>query len=180
MDKATKIQQVAELKQLVEAIPSVVLTEYCGLSVEQMTEMRNALRQLGVTYRVVKNTLIKLAIEGTTLAGLAEHFTGPVGIAYPTDDNAAAPAKAVLEQAKKLEAFNVIAGWAEGEVLDADGVKALSTMPTKDEMRAKLLSLFNTPAQRFLSVLEAGPRDFLGVLNARKRQLEEGGDKEAA
>jgi len=180
VDKATKIQQVAELKQLVEAIPSVVLTEYCGLSVEQMTEMRSALRQVGVVYRVVKNTLVKLAIEGTSLEGLADHFTGPVGIAYPTDDNVAAPAKAVLEQAKKLEAFNVIAGWAEGEVLDQDGVKALSTMPTKDEMRAKLLALFNTPAQRFLSVLEAAPRDFLSVMNARKSQLEEGGADEAA
>lgn len=173
MDKATKVTEVAELQQILGGVSSVVLTEYCGLKVETMTALRRALRDAKVGYRVVKNTLMRLAIQGTPLANLSDLLTGPIGVAYPLEDDPAAPAKACLEFAKKQDKFGVRAGWADGEVLDAAGVKALSTLPGKNEVRAQFLALLTQVPQQFLATLQAAQRDFLGVLNARKADMEE-------
>lgn len=172
MDKATKESQVAELKQVLAGVSSVILTQYQGLPVETMTELRRSLREARVGYRVIKNTLLRLATEGTSLAGLAKHLVGPIGMAWPLSDEPAAAAKACLDFAKKIEKFGIKAGWADGEVLDEAGVKRLSTMPGKSEVRAQLLALLLTPPQQFLALLQAAQRDMLGVLNARKDELE--------
>lgn len=180
MDKATKESQVAELKQVLAGVSSLVLTQYQGLRVETMTELRRSLRQARVGYRVVKNTLLRLATEGTSLAGLAKHLVGPIGMAWPLDDDPAAAAKACLDFTKKSDKFLVKAGWADGEVFDEAGVKRLSTMPGKNEVRAQFLSLLLQPPQMFLGLLQAAQRDMLGVLNARKAELEKGADQAEA
>ena len=172
MDKATKKSRVSDLQQILGAVPSVILTDFSGLDVDNITELRRQFRAAGVAYKVIKNTLMGLAIKGTPLEGLTKHLAGPIALAYHVEDDPAAPAKVCLEFAKKNDKFSIRAGWVDGDVLDLDGVKALSTLPNKDQMRAKLLSLFQTPAQRFLSLLTAGQRSFLGVMKARAADLE--------
>jgi large subunit ribosomal protein L10 len=172
VDKATKELRVAELKQVVAGVSSLILTQYQGLKVETMTELRRSLRAANVGYKVVKNTLLRLATEGTSLSGLSKHLVGPIGMAWPLQDEPAAAAKACLEFARKEEKFLVKAGWADGEVLDEPGIKRLSTMPGKLELRAQLLSLLLTPPRQFLGLLQAAPRDFLCVLKARQEALE--------
>jgi len=174
VDKATKESQVAELKQVLAGVSSLVLTQYQGLRVETMTELRRSLRQARVGYRVVKNTLLRHATEGTSLAGIAKYLVGPIGMAWPLDEDPAAPAKACLDFARKFEKFLVKAGWADGEVFDEPGVKHLATMPGKRGLRAQLLSLLLQPPQMFLGLLQAPQRDMLGVLEARKAELEKG------
>ena len=171
MDKATKKSVVAELQQVLGAVSSVVLTEYRGLDVDTMTEMRSKLREAGVRYRVVKNTLMKRAIQDTPMSGLAEFLVGPVGMAYAGEDDPSAPAKACLAFAKGHDKFRVKAGYADGQVLTPEGVTTLSTLLSKDEVRAQLLSLFIGTPQKLLALFSAAPRDFLGVLNARKEDL---------
>lgn len=172
MDKATKEARVAELKQVLAGVSSLILTQYQGLPVETMTELRRSLREARVGYRVIKNTLLRLATEGTSLSGIAKHLVGPIGMAWPLEDEPAAAAKACLDFAKKNDKFGIKAGWADGEVLDEAGVKRLSTLPGKNEVRAQFLSLLLQPPQQFLGILQAGQRDMLGVLNARKAELE--------
>lgn len=174
MDRQTKEKRVAELSQVLHALPSLVLTEYNGMGVESMTELRRQLRQAGVAYRVIKNTLLLKAAKGSPMEKLAKHLVGPVGIAYSVENDPAAPARVCLEFAKKSDKFKVKAGYAEGEVFDVEGVKALSTLPTKDQMRAMLLSTLIAPAQQFLALCTAAQQQMIGVLSARQAELEKG------
>ncbi len=171
MDKATKETRVADLVEILGSVPSIVLTEYSGLDVGEMTELRRALRGVNVAYKVVKNTLLKRAIEGTPRATLAPFLTGPNGIAFSLEDDPGVAAKACLDFAKKHEKFKVKAGWVDGQAFGSEGLKALSQLPTKDQVRGQLLALLNAPAQKFLALLTAAPRDFLGVLSAREEDL---------
>jgi len=169
VDKATKRVRVAELEQILSAVPSIVLTEYIGLGVEEITKLRRNLREANVAYKVTKNTLLIRAIKGTPVETLSEHLNGPNGIAFSLDDDPVIAAKVCLDFAKKNEKFNVKAGWVDGKALDREGVKALAALPTKDQLRGQLLALMNTPAQQLLGVFTTAQRDLLGVLTARQQ-----------
>jgi len=148
---------------------AVVLTDYRGMTVQDMFALRRQCREAGVTYRVIKNTLAKLAIAGTDYEVLSDAFEGPVGIAYSED--ALAPAKVLANFIKECEHLTLRLGYLDGNVMSDTDITRLSKLPGKDELRAQLLSVFNATASKFVGVLSALPRDFLGVLTARKDAL---------
>jgi len=169
MDRTAKEQVVSELKELILGKTSVVLTDYQGMTIGEMYELRREFDKVGVGYRVVKNTLAKRAIAGTDYEFLAAGLVGTVGVAF--SDDPVAPAKVLADFVKKSKSLEVKVGFLDGKQLAASDIEALSKLPSKDALRGQLLSVFNAPATKFVGVLAAGPRDFVGVLNARREAL---------
>ncbi len=153
MDRAQKAELVSELKGVFDKTGLVVVTHYTGLSVAELTDLRTQMRGVGAQFRVTKNRLTKLALEGTKCESIAHLFTGPTAIAYSDDPVAAA--KVSIEYAKKNDKLVVLGGVMGNTELDANGVKALATLPSLDELRAKLLGLINAPATKVAGVLQA-------------------------
>jgi large subunit ribosomal protein L10 len=148
----------------------VVVAHYSGLSVAQMTNLRARMSEVGGNVKVTKNRLAKLALEGTVVAGIADYFTGPTAIAY-SQDPVAAP-KIAAAFAKENEKF-VILGGAMGEtLLDQNGVMALATLPSLDELRGKLVGMISTPATRIAGVLQAPAGQLARVMGAKAAQGE--------
>lgn len=164
MDRSQKSELVGELNQLFSGIGCVVVTKYVGLSVAEMTDLRARLREAGAGYRVTKNRLTKIALEGTPCAPLSEYFTGPTAIGY-SDDPVAAP-KVLVDFAKENEKLQIIGGIMGQTLLDTGGVKALATLPSLDELRAKLIGMLNTPAIRIARVLNAPGEQVARVIQA--------------
>ena len=173
MNRMEKTQEVEDLKVLFGDAQLTVLTEYSGLDVAAMTSLRRTLRQVETGYRVVKNTLARLATAETDNEVLHPHFTGPLGVAFANEDPAAA-AKALTEFAKDHDEFNIRAGvLSGGKILEVKEIEALAKLPGKDQLRAMLLGALSGAPRQFVTVLTAPSRDFVGVLAARQRQLEE-------
>ncbi len=150
-----------ELKQpVVQAIAedvkdatSVVLVDYRGLTVAEDTEMRKQLREAGVVYKVCKNTMMKRAFEGTDFAALDEHLEGPSAIAISKDD-ATAPARILCKFAKNAKALELKAGVVEGVVYDAEGMKKIADIPSREVLLSKLLGSFKSPLSSFARVID--------------------------
>jgi len=176
MERAVKEENVASLKGDLAKAQSLVLADFRGINVKNDTALRREFRLNGCKYKVVKNTLLGRAVEGTAMAGLEKLFKGPTAIAYSFEDPAA-PAKIATKVAKGEEKFIIKGGYVDGQALDARGVEALSKMPTKDELRSSFLALLVAAPQNFLALLTAAPQQVLGVLSAREQQLGEGGGK---
>lgn len=173
MDRSTKEQVVSEIKDSFANVMSVVLADYRGLTVPAVTSMRQAFRKEGCEYRVMKNTLVKLAIKGSSLEPMSVLLTGPTAVIW-SSESPAAPAKLALQYAKEQKAFVVKGGFFEGQVLDPAGVEQLSRMPGKPELQATLLMTFLAAPQNFVRLAIAAPQNFAYLLDARKRSLEEG------
>lgn len=164
MDRTQKKELVEELNGTFADQESVVIAHYAGLSVADMNELRGAAREKGVTVRVAKNRLVKLALKGTTYESLSDLFTGPTIIAYAADPVNAA--KVTVDFANDNEKL-VILGGAMGEnVLDLDGVKNLSKMPGLEELRATLVGLIQAPAQKLASITQAPAGQLARVFGA--------------
>ena len=170
MDRREKEELVVALREELTGVPSVVVASSVGISANQMNDLRAKLRATGSKYRIIKNTLVRRALEGTELEGLASHFKGPTAIAYNLED-AVVAAKVLVDYADKNEKLVLKGGWLNGTVLDQGGVVQLSKMPGKDELRSKLLSVLNGVPTKMVRVLAAGPTSFLNVLNARRDAL---------
>jgi large subunit ribosomal protein L10 len=171
MNRQEKTQQVSELTELFDGAQLMVITEYIGMNVANMVEFRTKLRQTQGGYRIVKNTLAKLALKDAEGNALADQFKGPIGVAY-TKEDAAATAKVVTEFAKEHPELSITAGMiAGGTLIDAKGIEALGNLPSKDVLRAKLLGAMSGVPQNFLGVLTAPSRDLVGVLQARHDAL---------
>ena len=164
MDRTQKQELVATLKDVFSTTALVVVTEYKGLSVAELTDLRRKMKAAGAHFQVTKNRLTKLALADTPCAGIMDLFTGPTAIAYSSDPVAAA--KISVEFSKQNEKLVVLGGTMGSTVLDADGVKALATMPSLDELRGKILGMIQTPATRIAGVLQAPAGQLARVLNA--------------
>lgn len=172
MNRAQKEQLVEKMRDELGQAKSIIMTSHVGIDVNTVNELRSEFRANGVHYHVVKNTLAKLAVADTDLDIMSESFRGPTAVAYSFED-AVAPAKVVADFADDHDAFEVKGGYLDGKMIDVAGVEALAKMPTKDELRAKLLRTFNAGATNFVRLLNAAPQNFLNVLNARKDDLGE-------
>src|SRR5262245_52572727 len=139
MDRATKEAQVSELKEKLAKTASLVLADYKGIDVPTVTAMRDEFRKVQCEYKVYKNTLVKLAIKGTKMEGLAPHLEGTTAVIFSWE-SPQAPAKVAVKLAKEQEKFKLKAAYFDGSVLDGKGVEGLAAMPGKDELRAKLLA----------------------------------------
>ena len=172
MDRSDKAEIIDRLRTSLADVPAVVVADFQGLDVESATALRDELREAGVAYHVIKNTLVKIAISGTSMENMAELFKGNSAIAYHNEDPAA-PAKILSEYCKKNEKLVLKGAWLDGNLLDAEGVIALSKLPGKDELRATLLSLFLAAPTKFVRTVVEAPTGFARVLLAREQQLTE-------
>lgn len=164
MDRAQKQEMVTTLNKVFNQAEVVVVTQNAGLTVAQVTELRRQMKAAGASFKVAKNRLVCLALEGTSYASLKKLFKGPTGIAYANDPVAAA--KVAVEFAKKNEKFLVIGGAMGETVLNAEGVKALATLPSLDELRGKIIGLLNAPATKVAGVVQAPAGQLARLLNA--------------
>ena len=146
MDRAEKKDAVAALKQTFNEANVVVVTRNLGLTVAQSTQLRIRMRETGASYKVAKNTLALIAVEGTTYAPISDMLTGPTALATSVDPVAAA--KAVVEFAKTNDKLEIVGGAMGETLLDVNGVKALAELPSLDELRAKIVGLIQAPASK--------------------------------
>lgn len=164
MDRQEKAEVVSALNASLQQMGAVIVTRNLGMTVAQSTDLRQKMREAGAGYRVTKNKLAKIAIEGTDYVGLGSLLTGPVGLATSVDPIAAA--KVVVEFAKTNDKLEIVGGAMGTQVLDVDGVKALATLPSLDELRAKIIGLVQAPATKVATVLQAPAAQLARVFNA--------------
>ncbi|MCR4754033.1 MAG: 50S ribosomal protein L10 [Lachnospiraceae bacterium] len=143
---------VEEISAAIKDAQSVVLVDYRGLTVEQDTKLRKELREAGVNYKVYKNTMMNFAFKGTDFESLAPYLEGPSAVAISTSD-ATAPARVLAKFAKSAEALEIKAGVVEGTLYDANGMKSIASIPSRDELLSKLLGSIQSPITNFARVM---------------------------
>ncbi len=149
-----KAAVIDEIKGKLEGAQSAVIIDYMGTTVEESTAMRKALREAGVDYSVYKNTLIAKAIEGTEFEGLKSVLAGPSALAISKTD-AVAPAKVLAKAIKDYNKMAFKAGVVEGVLYDAEGIKAVASIPSRDELIAKFMGSIQSPVGKFVRTLAA-------------------------
>lgn len=164
MDRAQKAESIETLKGVFEGAGAVVVTHYLGLTVADMTDLRARLRNEGASMKVVKNTLARKALDGSVGEAGDALFVGPVAIAYAPDPVSAA--KVTAQYAKDNENFKVIGGLMGQTVLDDAAVKQLASLPSLDQLRAKLVGLIQSPATKVAGVLQAPAGQLARVIGA--------------
>lgn len=164
MDRAQKAAAVAELNRTFSEVGVVVVTRNLGMTVAQSTALRIKMREAGATYKVSKNKLAKIALDGTDYGSIGDMLTGPVGLATSSDPVAAA--KVAVEFAKTNDKLEIVGGAMGATALDAEGVKALATMPSLDELRAKIVGLIVAPATKLATITQAPAAQLARVLSA--------------
>ena len=175
MNKQEKAERVQVLRDIVEQATAIILLNFKGLSVEESTSLRRNLRKEGGAMTVVKNTLLRRALQGTQREFLKDHLKGPVAMAYTTQDPVAL-AKVLDAHLKDSQSLVPVAGSLDGKPLAAEDIKSLARMPTMETMRAMFLGLLLAVPRKFMAALTAAQRDFVAVLKAKERQLEEGAE----
>ena len=153
MKREEKQQVIAQTSDVFKKAKLVVVVHNNGLTMEQTTALRNAIRADGASYKVVKNRLAKLALAGTPCESLADLLTGPTGIAYSEDEIAAS--RAVAKMAKDSDKFEIVGGVMNGEKIDAAKVKQLASLPSLDGVRGKLVGLLQAPAGQLARLAKA-------------------------
>ena len=164
MDRNEKAEVVASLRSTLSGAGSVVITRNLGLTVAQSTDLRNKMRDAGASFKVTKNRLAKIAHEGTPYVGVGGILTGPTGLA--TSDDPVTAAKIVAEFAKTNDKLEIVGGGMGDTVLDVDGVKALATLPSLDELRAKIVGLVQAPATKLAQIAAAPAGQLARVFGA--------------
>lgn len=170
---AEKQATVSELTQKLGQVKGAVLINYRGLTVAQDTKLRRKFREAGVEYKVVKNTLTRIAAQEVGISGMESYLEGPTAMASSSTDPVA-PAKIISEFIKesKLQNIEIKAGLVEGRVIDANGVKALASLPPREVLIAQVLAGFQTPIVGIVNVLQGTIRNAVGVLEAIRKQKE--------
>ena len=153
MDKDKKKIYINEMKNFFSKTSSVLVTHYQGLTVKQIDELRSEMRKHGVMFKITKNRITKLALEGSKYKKLESLFSGPTAVAFSED--AITSAKILTKFAKKNSNLKIIGGIMEEEPLSVEEVEKIATLPTLDEARAKIIGILTTPAQKIISILLA-------------------------
>jgi large subunit ribosomal protein L10 len=166
-----KVDAVDELKGRLDGVKTVLLTEYRGLSVQQISELRKQLRAVSAEYKVVKNRLARLAVSSSPLEALSPHLKGPIGVIIAKDDPVAV-AKTLQTFTRTNQALTVKVGYVEGQVLKADGLKALADLPSKEAVRAQIVGAVQGPHTQLVGLLLAPQRELVYVLAERGKGAE--------
>lgn len=164
MDRKEKADSVAFLHDVFSNAGAVVVTRNKGLTVAESTALRNKLREAGATYKVAKNRLAKIALDGTPYTGLSDLLTGPTALGSSPDPVAAA--KVIVEFAKTNDRLEILGGGMGDTVLDVNGVKALAELPSLDELRAKIVGLVQAPATKLAQIAQAPAGQLARVFGA--------------
>ncbi len=170
MDRTEKAAAIAALHRTLQETQLVVVTHQLGLTVAEVTNLRGKMRAAGAGFKVTKNRLARIALKGTQFEGIDDLFTGPTAIAFSRDPVAAA--KVVADFAKSNDKLQIVGAGLGNQVLNAEGVKALATLPSLDTLRAQFIGLLNTPATRIAGVLQAPGGQIARVLSAYAKKDE--------
>ncbi len=166
MPTQEKVDSVATLKERLGAAKTAVLTEYRGLSVRQMSELRKQLKAAAAEYKVVKNRLARLAVKGSPLEAFGAHLKGPTGLVYTKQD--AVPVAKVLQAFVRTNPqLTIKLGMVDGKVLQPAELKALSELPSKEQLRSQIVGAIQGPLSQLVSLLEAPQRELVYVLEQR-------------
>lgn len=164
MDRTQKADTIAGLASTLAETSVVVVARNHGLTVKQVSDLRNRMRKAGASFKVTKNRLARIAIEGTPYQPLGDMLTGPIGFATSADPVAAA--KAAVEFAKTTDKFEIVGGAIGAQLLDVNGIKALAELPSLDELRAKLIGLVLAPATKIAQLSTAPAAKLARVFQA--------------
>ena len=164
MDRVQKEELVSSLNAIFGSVNLIVVTRPVGLTVAESTDLRVRMRESGASFKVTKNRLTRLALKGTKFESLSDLFTGPTAIAFSKDPIAAA--KVAVKYAEGNGKLEIIGGGLFEEVLDVAGIKTLATLPSLDELRARIVGVICTPATRIAGVLQAPGGQLARVVHA--------------
>jgi large subunit ribosomal protein L10 len=170
MDRNQKQEVLGEIKEAFQNVASVVIADYRGITVPVVTAMRDDFRKAGCHYRVIKNSLVKIAVKGSKMEPLSQIMVGTTAVIW-SNEVPQTPAQIALKWAKDEPKFKIKGGYYEGTLLDAAGIDALAKMPGKNEIRASMLMTFLAAPQSFVAQLAAAPQNFAYLLAAREREL---------
>jgi len=160
---------VKELTDKFTSAKSLVITDYLGLNVAEITELRSKLREAGVEFKVVKNTLAAIAANDVEMEEMTDYFSGPTAIAFGEDD-AVSPAKVLVEFAKDHEVLEIKAGLLNGEIISKEKVESLAEIPSREELLAKAFASMKAPLTGLVNVLQGNIRGLVQVLNQIKEE----------
>ncbi|SDZ37692.1 LSU ribosomal protein L10P [Proteiniborus ethanoligenes] len=166
-----KQQIVEEIREKINNSQAVVLVDYRGLNVAEVTELRKKYKEAGVDYKVYKNSLMRFAFKDAGLEGFNEFLTGPNAIAFSFEDPVA-PAKISDEFAKNHKNLEIKAGIVDGKIIDSDQIKALAELPSREVLVAQVLGGLNAPITGFVNVLQGNIRNLVYALNAIREKQE--------
>jgi large subunit ribosomal protein L10 len=167
-----KIETVEDLKTRLAGVKTLVLTEYRGLSVQQLSDLRKQLRGVSAEYKVVKNRLARIAVKTSDAGTVEGHLKGPTGLILSREDPVAV-AKVLHTFARTNQALVIKAGYVEGRLLAADGLKALSDLPSREVLRSQLVGAVQGPLAQLVGLLTAAQRELAFVLAERGRDAEQ-------
>lgn len=170
MNRNEKAELIETLQSTLSEAAAVVVTHQTGLTVAESSDLRGRMREAGAGFKVTKNRLTKIALQGTKYEDISDLFTGPTAMGTSADPVAAA--KVLVNFAKENDKLSVIGGSLDGKVLDKAGVEALAKLPSLDELRAKLVGLLNAPATQVARVTQAPAAKLARVIQARADQLQ--------
>ena len=168
MNKEKKKAYINEMKDFFNKTSSVFITHYQGLSVKQIDSLRMEMRKHGILFKITKNRITKLALEGSKFKKLEKLFTGPTAVAFSED--AITSAKILTKFAKTNTNLKIIGGIMEDEPLSVEDVEKIATLPTLDEARAKIVGILATPAQKIISILLAPGAKIAILAHAKSRK----------
>ena len=169
MARPEKEAVVKELTDKFSSAKSLVITDYLGLNVAEITELRSKLREAGVEFKVVKNTLATIAANDVEMEEMTEFFSGPTAIAFGEED-AVSPAKILVEYAKEHEVLEIKAGFLNGEIISKEKVESLAEIPSREELLAKAFASMKAPLTGLVNVLQGNIRGLVQVLNQIKEE----------
>lgn len=152
MPKPEKVKIVEKIKEILKENQNFIVTEYKGLTVQEINKMRDLLREKGIIYQVFKNTLFRIALEDAKIEGVDQYFYGPVGVAFSKED-IVSPCKILTEVAEKTKKLKVKGGYADGIVIKKEEIAEYANMPTVEELYSKMLRTLMNPATRLVRVL---------------------------
>ena len=170
MNRTEKAELIETLQSTLSEATTVVVTHQVGLTVAESSDLRGRMREAGAGFKVTKNRLTKIALQGTKYEDMTDMFTGPTAMGTSSDPVAAA--KILVSFAKENDKLTIVGGSMDGKMLDKAGVEALATMPSLDELRAKLVGLVNAPAAKLARVSQAPAGKLARVIQARADQLQ--------
>ena len=168
MDRIDKSNFIEALKSNLDTASLLVVTKPNGLTVAEVSELRNKMRSDKVSFKVVKNSLAKIALKDSPFEGISDDINGPIAFAYSVDPVAAA--RVAVEYSKKNEKLEIVSGCMPDKVMSKDQIKALSQLPSLDELRAKIMAVITTPAQQVASVIGAPARQLAQVVSAYSKK----------
>ena len=170
VNRSEKKDFVEKLQDEFNNSSTIIVTHYSGLSVKETEKIRKAMRENGAKFKVTTNSLTKLALANTNIKSIADLFSGPTAVAYSSDP--VAPAKVSVEYRKKFKNFKIIGGAFEGEKIGEEKIVFLASLPSLDEIRSKLASLINSPAQKIATVLAEPAGQLARLVLSQSKEIE--------